>query len=456
MASNVSRLDTIYRSLLLTRFFTKGWGKPEHLKKIFELRRRLANREIALSYVEPNYPVTITHQEIKSDHQILEGHFHTPFANYLPELLPPESEKAYFQVILPTKWKSENYRPVCVQYAGTGDHYFWRRRRLMALPMIRERGIGSIILENPFYGLRKPKHQLRSSLQQVSDLFVMGACLILESLVLFHWCDRQGFWPLVSHGISMGGHMASLGATVWPKPIALVPCLSWTSASVTFTKGVMTGAIPWHFLEKQYSTLSGYREEIIKMVQSEENAFKAGVEFAQNFEELSVSPPSAKSTNHENGQIFNPTKPTESNNSLLGSIQLPSFSYPSSLLSVRGGGLPFLTKFLRNDTNETTTEAIRKEAVQFMRGIMDECTHLKNFDIPYDPSLIYIVVAEKDAYQPREGVSALPDIWPGAKLRYIHDQGHVSSYLFKQDVFRQAIYDALDALVIKYGNKNNF
>ena len=31
--------------------------------------------------------------------------------------------------------------------------------------------------------------------------------------------------------------MASLGATVWPKPIALVPCLSWTSASVTFTRG---------------------------------------------------------------------------------------------------------------------------------------------------------------------------------------------------------------------------
>ena len=76
---------------------------------------------------------------------------------------------------------------------------------------------------------------------QVSDLFVMGACLMLESLVLFNWAEREGFWPLVAHGISMGGHMASLGATVWPKPIALVPCLSWTSASVTFTKGVLTG-----------------------------------------------------------------------------------------------------------------------------------------------------------------------------------------------------------------------
>jgi Alpha/beta hydrolase domain containing 18 len=32
----------------------------------------------------------------------------------------------------------------------------------------------------------------------------------------------------------MGGHMASLGACTWPKPICLVPCLAWTSASVTF------------------------------------------------------------------------------------------------------------------------------------------------------------------------------------------------------------------------------
>jgi hypothetical protein len=32
----------------------------------------------------------------------------------------------------------------------------------------------------------------------------------------------------------MGGHMASLAASAWPKPISLVPCLAWTSASVTF------------------------------------------------------------------------------------------------------------------------------------------------------------------------------------------------------------------------------
>ena len=54
----------------------------------------------------------------------------------------------------------------------------------MALPLLRERGVASLLLENPFYGLRKPKAQLRSSLRNVSDLFVMGASLMLESIVL--------------------------------------------------------------------------------------------------------------------------------------------------------------------------------------------------------------------------------------------------------------------------------
>lgn len=37
--------------------------------------------------------------------------------------------------------------------------YFWRRRMLMGKPLLEEHNIGSIILENPFYGLRKPEEQ---------------------------------------------------------------------------------------------------------------------------------------------------------------------------------------------------------------------------------------------------------------------------------------------------------
>ena len=44
---------------------------------------------------------------------------------------------------------------------------------------------------------------------------------------------------IVLHGISMGGNMAALSATVMPRPVGVVPCLAWTSASLTFTEGVL-------------------------------------------------------------------------------------------------------------------------------------------------------------------------------------------------------------------------
>lgn len=47
----------------------------------------------------------------------------------------------------------------------------------------------------------------RSNLQHVSDIFVMGGCLVLESLVLFHFCERNGYGPLGVSGLSMGGHV---------------------------------------------------------------------------------------------------------------------------------------------------------------------------------------------------------------------------------------------------------
>ena len=65
----------------------------------------------------------------------------------------------------------------------------------------------------------------------------MGACLITEGLALMNWCERLGLGPLVLSGFSMGGHMASLTSTVYNKPLALVPCLSWTTAGPVFTRG---------------------------------------------------------------------------------------------------------------------------------------------------------------------------------------------------------------------------
>nr|CAD7588782.1 unnamed protein product [Timema genevievae] len=533
-----SRLDHVYRSILQTKFFNKGWGKPDNLKRLFEFRKVMANRESCYQLVHKDYPVTITKENLGSDYNMLEGHLLSPFVTHLPGILPKEAEVAHFQVILPKKWNSDHYKPICLHLAGTGDHGFWRRRQLMAKPLIKEAGIAAIILENPFYGLRKPKDQVRSNLHNVSDIFVMGGCLMLESLVLFHWCERNGYGPLGITGMSMGGHMASLAATNWPKPLVLVPCLSWSTASPVFTQGVMSSSIDWQLLQSQYFADEVFKEEINKMVGSGEYAFRAGQHFAKHYpqsmnrmqelkvENLNIAPSDreilyskthctkmeskethqnddGKSRNssesilssNKNEQVISNNnlqstssvldkKDATSNDTILENLNIKSSQLD---ISENASHLPFaekepistgktkmlgilerkeplniVTHFTESKTNilgfkrkrtakqelleqndiskldcskEVLTKWRENEALNFMRGIMDECTHLRNFDIPVDTSLIIAVCARKDAYVPREGCMSLTDIWPGAEVRYVN-AGHVSAYLLYQHTFR--------------------
>ncbi|CAF4192063.1 unnamed protein product, partial [Rotaria sordida] len=98
--------------------------------------------------------------------------------NYLPHLVPSQVATAHFQLVL-----SHDHRfgidsiPIGICYAETGDH-------------------GSILLENPYYGLRKPQDQSRSSLLSVTNLYIMA----------------------ILRGFSLDRYMASLAFTKWPDP----------------------------------------------------------------------------------------------------------------------------------------------------------------------------------------------------------------------------------------------
>uniref|UniRef100_A0AAG5CXB4 Protein ABHD18 n=1 Tax=Anopheles atroparvus TaxID=41427 RepID=A0AAG5CXB4_ANOAO len=552
-----SRLDGLYRSLLLTKFFCKGWGKPENLERLFEFRKIMSNRAACSQLVPRDYPVMITKEELHSDCKILEGKFITPLEIYLPGLVPDVAQNAHFQIVLPLKWNDERFKPICIHLAGTGDHYFWKRRNLIVKPLLKEANLGAIILENPFYGLRKPKEQRASSLQNVSDIFVMGGCLVLESLVLLNWCERNGYGPLGITGLSMGGHMASLAATNWPKPLVVVPCLSWSTASSVFTEGVMSHSISWDVLETQYFADGNFRERLSKMVTVVDDAFVAGKHFIQNFdqsvEELRLDIDEATDLvcgeptsdvnltvirevtperdqqqqrqdeqNQQQHQSNNRIHINRSNvlnlsepllNKLLSSVKCEltqeevdelntkihlALKRHNEEIRAEGGGEPRnsdkLILTVKTDglspaptdadadasPSSTTTTASSKsvgskimqyiswgssstapegekrvpidttkqrwwerEALQFMRGMMDECTHLKNFSVPYDTSLIIAVCAKDDAYIPREGCTSLEDIWPGAEIRYL-DAGHVSAYVLHQKLFRSCIIEAFE------------
>ena len=86
-------------------------------------------------------------------------------------------------------------------------------------------------------------------------------------------------------------------------------------------------------------------------------------------------------------------------------------------------------------------KALNTEALHFMRGVMDECTHLGNFSVPVDTSLIITVTAKDDAYMPRDTTLDLRDVWPGSEMRLINS-GHVVGFLLNQEAFR-LIYQKL-------------
>ncbi|XP_055644975.1 protein ABHD18 isoform X2 [Toxorhynchites rutilus septentrionalis] len=499
-----SRLDGLYRSLLLTKFFCKGWGKPENLERLFEFRKIISNRAACSKLVPNDYPVEITKEEVTSDCKILEGKFKTPLEIYLPGLVPDVVQNAHFQMLLPLKWNDERFKPMCIHLAGTGDHYYWKRRNLIAKPLLKEANLGAIILENPFYGMRKPKDQRASSLHNVSDIFVMGGCLVLESLVLLNWCERNGYGPLGITGLSMGGHMASLAATNWPKPLVLVPCLSWSTASAVFTEGVMSHSINWDVLETQYFADGNFRERLSKMELKQdisettelicENA-RSGVNLTVVRDTTPEREQKRIEINRRN--VLNLSEPLL--NKLLSNvkceltqaeidelnlkIQIALKNYKEEnktddntmILEVKAEDSPETspskslgTKIMEyiswnsngnKNSSKTGTELVptekrepiditktrwwEREALQFMRGMMDECTHLKNFSVPYDTSLIIAVCAKDDAYIPREGCTSLEDIWPGAEIRYL-DAGHVSAYVLHQKLFRSCIIEAFE------------
>lgn len=253
----------------------------------------------------------------------------------------------------------------------------------------------------------------------------------------------------------------------------------------------MSQSINWDRLETQYYADGHYRERLAKMVTIVDDAFVAGQHFVQQFNEsmteLQNDIRSVKSMNIDIQQPTPTAFPEEKNSfnlsvpllEKLQSVENPinlstvevqelnkkillaqgkdvplsantsqiSENYVNDTIRVAGNAISSVTTKLmglilpENESTKNTPIDITKtkwwerEALQFMRGVMDECTHLKNFSVPYDTTLITAICAKDDAYVPREGCTSLEEIWPGAEVKYL-DAGHVSAYVLHQKLFR--------------------
>lgn len=98
------------------------------------------------------------------------------------------SQVAYVQVVSPEpSIEALSSLPTVIHIAATGDVGFGARRELIAKPLLKQHGIASLILQNPFYGRRKLPEQRGIALYQLHHFATQTAGVVLESSSLVRY-----------------------------------------------------------------------------------------------------------------------------------------------------------------------------------------------------------------------------------------------------------------------------
>uniref|UniRef100_A0A6T6LK61 AB hydrolase-1 domain-containing protein n=1 Tax=Timspurckia oligopyrenoides TaxID=708627 RepID=A0A6T6LK61_9RHOD len=179
-----------------------------------------------------------------SKDRLIEGEFRSPLADFLPE----ESQNARFLMTCPSD-SIDGSTPFVLFLAGTGEHSYTTRFHSLALPLLRE-GIGSIILENSYYGRRRPANQFGAKLRVVSDLLALGLSTVEEARAILMWLHKQGVRKLCVAGVSQGGLHAAMTVSSVPFGVSVVSAFAPESAEYVFSDGVLSRNLNWKSLAK--------------------------------------------------------------------------------------------------------------------------------------------------------------------------------------------------------------
>jgi len=226
------------------RFFQDGWGDrdlcesmdPEALS-----RRRIPRLRIRLRPASRAFGGLLQ-----------EGAFESPEAR-----LPPCARTARIRLLLP----EGRVRAVAVHLAASGDQGFAVRLRFAA-PLL-EQGIGALVLENAFYGARRPANQPHHALRCVSDLHLQGSATFQEARALLRWLGDALRVPLVGvTGFSMGGQMAAMVGASVPFPCAVVPVAATCSPDSVLRDGVLRHIAHWAAFVGDGETVEAARQAL--------------------------------------------------------------------------------------------------------------------------------------------------------------------------------------------------
>ncbi|MBK8397247.1 MAG: alpha/beta hydrolase family protein [Leptospiraceae bacterium] len=246
-----SLLDNFY-STVFNRdlFFKSGWGEMSGLNYI------LASDPNKL-HLRPVRDISIQWESGKTEKgiHIRNGFFESPFVfeytngkNKVLVELPDEAKRAYVQFILPNQVDSNT--PVVIHFAATGDEGFSRRRLTMAIPLAKI-GIGSLLLENPFYGKRRPVGQKGVMIERFTEFLRMSRAATDEGIAILRYLKNKGHNILGVTGISMGGYVAVTAAARSEFELAVAACIPSHSGSPVYTDGLLSKVCDWNSLQNE-------------------------------------------------------------------------------------------------------------------------------------------------------------------------------------------------------------
>jgi pimeloyl-ACP methyl ester carboxylesterase len=217
-----------------------GWGDLKLASELPGIIAAMPQETFDSATIDLHLQDTISYDGVS----IQQGSFESP----LSSVLPTESKQAHFEVVLPHLEKGDSPPPMVVVLPSTGEHGFSRQRTCLSIPLAKNHSIGSIILEGPFYGQRRPGSQRGSKLRTVADLINLSRATISESRVLLDWLQRGDFGPLALCGASMGGLHAMMTASVVPIPVGSVSWIGPPGPGPVFTHGLMSSSVNWENL----------------------------------------------------------------------------------------------------------------------------------------------------------------------------------------------------------------
>ncbi|MCB9647595.1 MAG: alpha/beta hydrolase family protein [Deltaproteobacteria bacterium] len=213
------------------RMFVDGWGDSEVLRRAAEDPDPLGEREGPL-VVRWGDPEPLGRLWART------GAFESPIPSPpLPAAVRPA------HALWVTATRDPGPRPTWVVLAASGEAGFKRRLQLVG-PVVAE-GAGAVLLENPYYGLRRPAGQRGTKVRTVADQLLMNLATIREALALVDHLAAAGHTRLGLTGYSMGGHMAAYAACHAGRPLAVVPAATGLSAEPIYTEGALSRAVAW-------------------------------------------------------------------------------------------------------------------------------------------------------------------------------------------------------------------